>query len=546
MWIDARIADGQILRARFEDPRGRPELALTECCGEEFFPGPGLDASGAVAVSPGLIAVAVLGRDETFVVHTDETAPAPYVVFGANRAAAGANWLSEPRRLDAADAGLHLVAWDSGQSWRADARWLAALSEHCGGTATRSLRISSGVDHAEVRLGSCPPATVPISEGQPLLIAVVAGPSWVRISREGPGYRVDRHVNTGALVPLLLLGAITVAGLGAMGTGALVVVSAGLLVGSFVAPFAACVAFVVVPLLVVIAAILRLSVRVVPFRRRWMRLCVGFMCVAIVLLTIVVAVQRALRGGFAERHWTEASGESGARCRLVGYSPVDNSQLRDGGGVSSMLAHCPACSGGLEIAARHGGRLDWTRRQICSPEPGSSAGTQAVVAIGGDNDDMLWAPRPADYVRDIRAALRFGTAVYARTVRADYLSRTVEAFAESATHAADEQAAALRAAAQCAHDRGARFVFVHDLFIEDLAAGRSATRQALLELRRDAVAPDGRERFFVDALEAFPDMGVSWFNDMRHPSLIGHRKIAERVCDILQQAPAAATAGGVS
>jgi hypothetical protein len=28
MWIDVRIADGQVLRARFEDPRGRPELAL--------------------------------------------------------------------------------------------------------------------------------------------------------------------------------------------------------------------------------------------------------------------------------------------------------------------------------------------------------------------------------------------------------------------------------------------------------------------------------------------------------------------------------------
>jgi hypothetical protein len=262
------------------------------------------------------------------------------------------------------------------------------------------------------------------------------------------------------------------------------------------------------------------------------------MSVAIVLLTIVAAAQRALSGGFHERQWTEVGNDSGARCRLVGYSPVANAQLRTESGVSSMLAQCPACSGGLEIAARHGGRLDWTRRQVCSSEP--SAGPQAIVAIGGNNDDMLWARGPGGYVRDVAAMLRFGSAVYARTVRPDYLLRTLDAFAVSATGAADEQEAALRAATQCAHDRGARFVFFHDTFIQDLAAGRSPTRQSLLERRRHAVQPDGHERFFVDALEAFPEMGVSWFNDMRHPSLIGHRKIAERMCDILQHPPAAA------
>ncbi|MEO7435011.1 MAG: hypothetical protein ABI080_05945, partial [Candidatus Binatia bacterium] len=85
MWNDTRVADGQVLRARFEDPHGRPELALTECCGEEFFPGPGIDAQGAVAVSPGLIGVAILDRNETFVVTTDTSTPAPYVVFGIKR-----------------------------------------------------------------------------------------------------------------------------------------------------------------------------------------------------------------------------------------------------------------------------------------------------------------------------------------------------------------------------------------------------------------------------------------------------------------------------
>jgi hypothetical protein len=130
--------------------------------------------------------------------------------------------------------------------------------------------------------------------------------------------------------------------------------------------------------------------------------------------------------------------------------------------------------------------------------------------------------------------------VYARTPRGDVLGPTLDAFAASATRSADEQEAALKAATRCAHDRGARFVFVHDLFIEDLAFGRSSVRQALLERRRNAVAPDGRERVFIDAHEAFPEMGVSWFNDMRHPSLIGHRKIAERVCDVLRQSPAPA------
>src|SRR5690242_21782750 len=70
MWLDVRVTDGQVLRARFEDPHGRPELALTGCCGEEFFPGPGIDAHGSVAVPPGLIAVPILAAGAAFGVTT--------------------------------------------------------------------------------------------------------------------------------------------------------------------------------------------------------------------------------------------------------------------------------------------------------------------------------------------------------------------------------------------------------------------------------------------------------------------------------------------
>jgi hypothetical protein len=543
MWIEPRVPHDQIFRGVFEDPHGRPELALTECCGDEFFPGPGLDARGAIAVSPGMIAVFNLGGGGTFVVKTDESIPAPYVVFGTKRAAAGVEWLSDARRIDVGDAGLELVAWDGGQPWHADARWLAALSEHCGGADTRIIRVSVGTDHADVRLGSCPPATLRIVEGEPLLMAVVAGPSWGTVSREGTGYHVDTRVNTGVLIPLLGLAAISIGGLAAAHPGAAVAVSTVLLVVSFIVPLAAWLAYLVVALVVVIASTWRVSASIAPFRRRWMRTCIGFMSGAIVLLVVVVALQRAALSGLTERHWTEVGHDSGGRCRLVGYSPVDNAQLRDGGGISSILARCPACAGGLDVTARHGGRLDWMRRQVCSSE--FSSGTNAVVAIGGDNDDMLWV-QPGDYMRHAVAMLRFLTGVYARSVRPAALLGTIEAFAASAARAGDDQAAAVRAAAQCARDRGARFVLVHDLFIEDLTGGRSATRQALLERRRNAVAPDGRARVFVDALEAFPEMGVSWFNDMRHPSLVGHRKIAERVCEILKHAPAAAGDGRVS
>ncbi len=286
-----------------------------------------------------------------------------------------------------------------------------------------------------------------------------------------------------------------------------------------------------------ISAIARLSARFVPLDRRWMRVCIGYMIVAILLLMAVAAGQRAVQSSFLEHHWTEAGTGSGARCRLVGYSPVANAQLRVESGVSEMLAQCSACSGGLDVAARHGGRLDWTRQQACAAEPSDSA-TAAVIAIGGNNDDMLWTRGPRSLARHLGAVLRLASAVYARTARPDYLLRTLDAFAASATEVVDEQAAALEGAARCARERGARFVFFHDLFIQDLAAGRSPVRRALLERRRAAVAPDGRERFFVDGLEAFPDLGIAWFNDMRHPSLIGHRKIAQRICDILRNAPA--------
>src|SRR5438045_2721399 len=133
MWIEVRVPGRQMFHGMFEDPHGRPELALAECCGEELFPGPGVDANGAIAVSPGMTAVANLAEEGTFVVKTDETIPTPYVVFGTARDVAGTNWLSDARRLVAADPGLQLVPWDSGQPWHADAQWLAELSEHCGG-----------------------------------------------------------------------------------------------------------------------------------------------------------------------------------------------------------------------------------------------------------------------------------------------------------------------------------------------------------------------------------------------------------------------------
>ena len=393
-------------------------------------------------------------------------------------------------------------------------------------------------------LGTCAPATIPISVGEPLLMAVLAGPSWVTIDREHRGFRVERKVNTGALDPVLLLAIVSVAGLAAVGTGALVAVTAGLLGASVVVPIAAWLGLLAIAIVVVIGATTRLAVHVVPLRHRWMRVFVGYMVVAIVLLAIVGGVQRAVRGGFSERHWTEGSTDAGARCQLVGYSPVASAQLRVDGGVSSMLAQCSACSGGMDIAARHGGRLDWTRQQVCASEPPSTA--QTVVAIGGNNDDMLWARGPGGLAKSLGAVLRLASAVYARTARPDYLLGTLEAFADSATGTAAEQTAALEAATRCAHDRGARFLFVHDLFIEDLAFGRSPVRRALLERRRDAVAPDGRERFFLDALAAFPDMGISWFNDMRHPSLIGHRKLADRICDLLRRAPADAASASSS
>lgn len=543
MWIDARVSDGQLLRARFEDPHGTPALALTECCGEEFFPGPGIDAHGALAVSPGLIAVAILDRDETVVVTTDDATPMPYLVFGNRQSGDGAEWLGDPRRLDPGSAGVALTAWDGGRPWRADAEWLAALGARCG-DATRSVQVRTTAAAAEVRVGSCPPVTIPRRDGAPLLMAVLAGPSWATIARD-PALRVDRRVNTGTLDPILLLAIASVAGLDAVGTGALVVVSVGLLVASFVQPLAAWIAFLGIALVVVLVAIVRLAARVVPARSRWTRIGVGYLGVALALVALVLALQRAARGGFFERHWNDGGGASGERCQLVGYSPVANAQLRIEEGVSAMLARCAACAGGLDVSARHGGRLDWTSRQVCAPQ--SAAPARAVVAIGGNNDDMLWARGLGGLARHLVAAAPFVSSVYARTARPDYLLATLEAFAGSATRVVDEQASALRDTTRCAHERGARFVFVHDLFIEDLAFGRSPLRRALLDRRRAAVAPDGRERFFVDVLEAFPEMGLFWFNDMRHPSLIGHRKIAERVCDILRSAaPAAADISGTS
>src|SRR5262249_19244742 len=136
--------------------------------------------------------------------------------------------------------------------------------------------------------------------------------------------------------------------------------------------------------------------------------------------------------------------------------------------------------------------------------------------------------------RNGRAAFEFARAVYDRTLRPEHLSHLVDELTTSSVHAAPEQAADIAAAVRCARERGDRFVFVQDLLLSDLVAGRSANRRTLLERRRDAVAADGRAVFFIDALDAFQsEAGVSWFNDIRHLSLIGHRRFAEQICSIL-------------
>jgi hypothetical protein len=67
----------------------------------------------------------------------------------------------------------------------------------------------------------------------------------------------------------------------------------------------------------------------------------------------------------------------------------------------------------------------------------------------------------------------------------------------------------------------------------DLNGGRTDARTGMIAQRRNALEEGGAQ--FVDLLEAFrQEAGISWFNDLMHESIIGHRRVARLLCTMVE------------
>jgi hypothetical protein len=299
------------------------------------------------------------------------------------------------------------------------------------------------------------------------------------------------------------------------GIASAVVVSLALAGAAVWLPVPATVMWPLTVLLGVAATLLRLSVRALRRMPRRARVPV------VAAVTIVAAGFFATRGSppdsFPSIAHTQGEPARDDRCAVLGYSAVKGEGLRhEHGGIRLFLDQdCDGCrytTGGLSAG---GETLAWLRDAFCGSDPAFGA-HGLVTSLGGTNDDLLTS-----------------TLSIARFIVNGHGSESwrdnVTAAAAASRKRLAVQTSAIASLGRCIQSRGGRFLFLHDFMATDLRGGRDADRAAMLAARRDAVEAAGGT--FIDLLEVLgPEVGVSWFNDYVHPSLLGHERAAEIAC----------------
>lgn len=98
---------------------------------------------------------------------------------------------------------------------------------------------------------------------------------------------------------------------------------------------------------------------------------------------------------------------------------------------------------------------------------------------------------------------------------------------QGAYQSREEQSQVFEELTRCVTRQGARMRFVHHFWAEDLDGGPSEARRDLRALRREATAAGGGQS--IDAYEELAPHAVWFFNDVVHPSEVGHARIAARL-----------------
>jgi hypothetical protein len=205
-------------------------------------------------------------------------------------------------------------------------------------------------------------------------------------------------------------------------------------------------------------------------------------------------------------------------CAVLGYSTVKGEGLRgQQGGIRSFLDHdCQQCRHRTAGIFAGGETLAWLRDNYCGSPPSFGADGHVYV-LGGANDDFLWG------VLSIARLFIIG-----QQGVTPWRRNQVSAAAASRAQI-DAQTSALADLIRCARSRGAQLLFLHDFLATDLSGGRGDDRAAMLARRQAVVETAGGS--FADLLSVFAnEVGISWFNDYVHLSLVAHERVADLAC----------------
>jgi hypothetical protein len=204
----------------------------------------------------------------------------------------------------------------------------------------------------------------------------------------------------------------------------------------------------------------------------------------------------------------------------LGYSAVARGALRaDSDGLYEHLVRLG--SNDVEMESQRGfsgGAFPLIEAYVCEQLDMQSG--SLIIFFGGTNDDWISGLQMSRLapLRMLLLDVRLKTDAH-RYERRELLD------ARSSLAVLPRQEEVITRAIQCIRARNDRFIFFHDFLVTDLGRDLPDARRQMRDARRRAVVGCGGE--FVDLFDELRDRaGIAWFNDVIHPSSVGHGQIA--------------------
>lgn len=547
VWLRRSIDGGQLARGYFEPSSDGPRLVTDGFGDRSADEDMALASATKLWVSPGKALLLRLEADTDILVTTSAQGRAPYLVFGAlaaspasSRNSGEVQELSSARRLDGGAGRLSLETWDATVAWEKDLEMLRAVANACvkeGSPAT--VHVVALTDGVRVEYGECRLDLGPDAASR-LVLAVLPGPAPLLLEK-ATAWKTHRSADLGVLRFIVPMAVVAVAVL-AWGFGLwwCLLFSLMPVLALFESPTVAILAW----LATIVVGVLFCCGRLVGLCRRAKGAAVG---VALVVLAGVAVAFGWMRSGRTSpsREAPAAATDSGARAAtvpgvLLGYSAVAGGALR--GESPGLLEHLARLGRPYidPLSRRAFSAQTFSRIETCiCQELDDVPKGSVLVFFGGSNDDWF-----SGILLGSWSTLRIFLG------RLQFLSdpqrweRSAEIFAEAsrASHALlPRQEQVIGSALACARAREQRFIFFHDFLVSDLGGVLSRERREMRDARREVVLAGGGE--FVDLFdELHNEAGVAWYNDVIHPSSVGHDRVAAHIVRYLAAKPTSARA----